>query len=535
MKARNAKQTGNGGQASKVSSISTARERRLNYGRLPKPSNGEVAYANAREELAGLTLGEKVAIVTESAAWQLVMVPKLNSLAEERSRRGGGHAYSTEELEAAHLYRLMAGCRTWTAAREKLAGDRSKRCRVALDLDRPRRRVGKNLSHRVSRDGVPSERTMGRHLQLWGYERHALAYRELFAAMVDSHFEEFPEEMAAEMRLVDWDGSAILCHRSSFERKRTLTDRRGRTREVSTPTLTGGGFRPRTQDNAGKDGHGFALHAGITSTGLPLVADITPINSAEGRTVSRLLRGDWQQRISRHVGLTDEEFSVMAFDAAYSGKDVRTAVHDAGYVPNCHPVSHADRERSKANARAHDKMKFAIEGKPGWRANGHREVFCRHGVQATKKLFRRKKGGLAVVGIEGDCKQGCGHVSITAGEWRTAQNPNRFVKLMPGEEDRADWKFGNPLTFNDPVSQTYGTARFGHNEGFHGALVTRFGLLRDKALYADGRQAERDFFAVFSIMHALAMEKRRREPGRASAAPPPAAIGGAPPPLAKAA
>ena len=134
MKARNAKQTGNGGQASKVSSISTARERRLNYGRLPKPSNGEVAYANAREELAGLTLGEKVAIVTESAAWQLVMVPKLNSLAEERSRRGGGHAYSTEELEAAHLYRLMAGCRTWTAAREKLAGDRSKRCRVALDL-----------------------------------------------------------------------------------------------------------------------------------------------------------------------------------------------------------------------------------------------------------------------------------------------------------------------------------------------------------------------------------------------------------------
>jgi transposase len=289
----------------------------------------------------------------------------------------------------------MAGCRTWAAAREKLAGDRAERCRLALDLDRPRRRVGKNTRYRVSRDGVPAERTMGRHLRLWGMDRHALAYRELFAAMADCHFEEFPDEMAAELRLVDWDGSAILCHRSSFERKRTLTDRRGRKREVSTPTLAGGGFRPRTQDNAGKDGHGFALHAGITSTGLPLVADITAINAPEGRQAARLLREDWQQRIAGRVGLTEEQFGVMAFDAAYSGADVRTAVHDSGYVPNCHPVSHADRERSKENARAHNKLKFAIEGKPGWGANGHREVFCRHGVQATKKLFRRKKGGVA--------------------------------------------------------------------------------------------------------------------------------------------
>lgn len=103
MKARNAKQTGNGEQASKVASLSTARERRLNYGRLPKLSTGEVPYANAREELADLGLGEKVAIVIESDACQLVMVPKLDALPHERSRRGGGHAYTPHELEAAHL------------------------------------------------------------------------------------------------------------------------------------------------------------------------------------------------------------------------------------------------------------------------------------------------------------------------------------------------------------------------------------------------------------------------------------------------
>ena len=53
---------------------------------------------------------------------------------------------------------------------------------------------------------------------------------------------------------------------------------------------------------------------------------------------------------------------------------------------------------------------------------------------------------------------------------------------------------GNPLTFHDPVSSTYGSARFGHNEGFHGQLVTRFGPLEGKAWYRDIREAERDFF-----------------------------------------
>jgi hypothetical protein len=97
----------------------------------------------------------------------------------------------------------------------------------------------------------------------------------------------------------------------------------------------------------------------------------------------------------------------------------------------------------------HDRMKSAIKGKPGWFANGHREVFCKHGNQATKENFRRKKNGEAVCGVEGNCGHGCGHISITAGEWRRTQNPKRFVKTMPGEEHHIDWRMGNPLTFND--------------------------------------------------------------------------------------
>jgi hypothetical protein len=486
------------------STLDAARKRRLNYGKLPRPGCGNVPYANRRDELGGLSLGEKVAIVTASATWERVMVPILDALEAERPKKGPRPAYTSHELERALLFQRMSGKHTYAESRTLLAGDRGGRCRRALDFERPRSRVGRNLRLVESLDGVPSEKTVWRHLRRFGLDRHAAAYKHLFEELVADHIQAFPEEMAQELRLMDFDGSAIPCHRSSFERKNNETG------EVKPPTLTGGGFRPRTEDNPGKDGHGFAFHGGITSTGLPILARLTAINTAEAATMAEMLREDWRRRVAPLVALTDDAFGVMAFDAAYSGPQVRTEVHAAGYVPNCHPVSHAVRDRSEENARRHDRMRYAIEGKPGWFSNGHREVFCKHGTQATKKNFRRKTNGAAVCGVEGVCDQGCGHIQITAGEWRRARNPSRFVRVMPGEEDRTDWRMGNPLTYHDPVSATYGSARFGHNEGFHGQMVTRFGLLKDKAWYRDRREAERDFFQVFCIMHSLAMEQRRR-------------------------
>ena len=84
----------------------------------------------------------------------------------------------------------------------------------------------------------------------------------------------------------------------------------------------------------------------------------------------------------------------------------------AGSTPNCHPEPpHAVRDRSKDNARRHDRMGLAIEGKPNWHANGHREVFCEHGIQATKKNFRRRVTGAAICGVDGDCPTS-GHIQI---------------------------------------------------------------------------------------------------------------------------
>jgi hypothetical protein len=68
---------------------------------------------------------------------------------------------------------------------------------------------------------------------------------------------------------------------------------------------------------------------------------------------------------------------------------------------------------------------------------------------------------------------------------------------------------GNPLTFNDPIAQEYGRRRFGHNEGFHGALQSRFGLIKDKRWFRRPDEARIATSMVFIAMHLLAMEQRR--------------------------
>lgn len=324
-----------------VSSLAAAREQRLSYGRLPKPGSGAVPYANCREELADDSLGEKVKLVTQTSAWQQTMVPALDALEAERPTKGPTPAYTSHQLELAVLFQRLAGKQTYAEARALLAGDRGTRDRRALGFDCARPRVGRNLRVVASLDGVPSEKTIWRHLKRFGVARHKTAYEQLFAALLAEHFHEFPE-MAEEARIVDFDGSAIRSHYSSFERANKETG------EVKPPTLSGGGFFPRTDSNAGKDGHGFLLSAGLTSTGLPLVARIEKLNESEGGIVAAMLREEWKQHVAPHIELIEEKFGVMAFDAAYSGTQVRTAVHEAGYVPNCHPVSHARRCRARA-------------------------------------------------------------------------------------------------------------------------------------------------------------------------------------------
>jgi hypothetical protein len=77
--------------------------------------------------------------------------------------------------------------------------------------------------------------------------------------------------------------------------------------------------------------------------------------------------------------------------------------------------------------------------------------------------------------VEGQCKN-CKSITITSGEWYLAQNPSMFRRVIPGAGHEPDYLFGNPLTYHDVVGREYGHDRFGHNEGFHSMLGSRFGL-----------------------------------------------------------
>ena len=96
-----------------------------------------------------------------------------------------------------------------------------------------------------------------------------------------------------------------------------------------------------------------------------------------------------------------------------------------------------------------------------WHVNGHWELRCACGQAKTMRRATKRPDGEAVARLEGWCPN-CGHVSLTAGEWRIANKPHRGLrairKALDGEGD-GRWAIGNPLTFNDPLSARYGSAR----------------------------------------------------------------------------
>jgi hypothetical protein len=91
------------------------------------------------------------------------------------------------------------------------------------------------------------------------------------------------------------------------------------------------------------------------------------------------------------------------------------------------------------------------------------------------------------------------------------------VPVQPGEEDRADWTFGDRLTYNDKLSRAYGDKRFGHHEGLHGALESRFGLIKHKRWFRRRDTALLEVLIVFCIIHTLSIEQRRIHAGTAGA------------------
>jgi hypothetical protein len=496
--------------------VAKAVRRRVRYGGLPKPPDRmEVPYARSRDWLKGLSGGEMVKIVMATDAFQDRLGPRLDALDAERGRQGKRRGmqplYNSWELESILVFQKVEGLRSVKEARDRIAGDRGAEDRRDLGFDRPRETNPSRLRKR--RVGVPSESTLSRHLARIGEIERRDAWDEAFRQIVPDHLDEF-DEFREEARLTALDGTTVLTHHKvpRIDRK---TKRVVNADQVTCPE---GGYVGKN-DSGDHKGEGFNKVIMASLSGMPLAAEAAALNVSEKEIGLRVVE-DYGRNVRPH--LDPDKLNVMVADNGFNSPNIRRAARGAGLIEQIHHASHGRRYHPGNNAETRDGKRWSIDGYPNWFSNGHREIFCRCGGFSRSKENFVGRDGVPVNRILGSCDN-CGHISITSGHWRTVQNKGKvgqtgWVRVLPGEEGEADLSFGNSLTYHDPVAEIYGNKRFAHNEGFNSTLSDRFRFNRHKRWFRRKAQVETDACMIFVIMHALAMEQRRR--ARAAAQPP---------------
>lgn len=487
---------------------------RLRYsGDLPPVGSGEQPFAKCRAELHGFTEGEITRLIVQSNAWREVMKPILDELDRERFRPGKEQPlYTSEELESVLLFQRVAGEPTCAGARRLLAGDDSEARRV-LGFAHPR--MAKRRPRRVLRlrDGVPSEATLARHRARFGRERRLKAWQALERRFLEEHLA--TPELAEEARVLYCDGTVIQTH---F----TAPKYDPKTKKLINPELVtapDAGYRGKSAGE-GRSGSGWNLIAVVTRTGVPVVpSSIIKIHEDECGAAEKLLEQDFQQITAPIIG--SERLCVLNADMAFADQPLREAARRVGIIENIHGASHAKKDTSVRRARELNAFEHAIKGYPKWRANGHREIRCVCGeCRTSRRIFVRN--GKTVARLEGFCAK-CGSITITSGEW-VVKKPGKaggryyFARRDPRQDEQPDYSFGNPLTFNDPVAASYGIKRWSRGEGFNGTVSTRFGL-NEKRWLRWQAEVETDAAIIFSIIHAVSLEQRRRVRAAAQAPP----------------
>jgi hypothetical protein len=477
-------------------------------GNLPKPGSGDVPWAMKRPELAPLSAAEHARIFQRTRAWQELMVPECEALDKERSARGLKFLYKSEELELILVFGRACGHVKYEETRKDLGGD-DPRPREILGLSEPRNANKRPQTARRMRlrDGVPSLTTLWRHKRRFGVARRRAIWMAVERELRLEHLA--TAGLQDEALVLNLDGSPLLTHYTAPMKSRkfegALNDPDGpygRSRKITCPD---GGY---VSDSAprGKSGHGWNLVTISTTTGVPLAWALPPLNASEKTTALDIVTSDFARDVAPYL---QGKIKVLTADGAFHQPELRAQLRKLGIVENIHLVSHANKKKSIDRAAKFDRKRYPIEGYPHWVANGHREIFCACGKGVAKRI-NVDKDGEARVGVVGQCKNGCGSISIASGDWRFAED-DRFVRCNPNDPvNERDWAFGNPLTYNDLNAAEYGRKRFGRNEGLHGTLTTRFKLLYHKRWIRRAAQAETETAMTFAIMHALALEQRRR-------------------------
>lgn len=527
---------------------------RVRFGKLPKPLPGGVPYAKSRPELKDFDEARITAAIVNSQAWADVMTPVLAQMDAERTHAGKvAPLYTTHELESVLVYQRVCGLRSYKEARDRLTSDRGAEARRLLNFARPRNQKFRKLM--TLRDGVPSEATVSRHRLRFAPDAHypSLAARqqasfkaraELWARLeqrlLDEHLAD--EAFRDEARLIHMDGSALITHFTPPNSKDGSEDYSWndmQNRNVTAPTA---GYMSKRSTKT-RVGPGWNLLTLTTQTGVPLAWRLTPIHWSEKPHARELIANELKSVVGRLDGYS-EDIRVLTADAGFSAPHVRAALHDVGVLENIHHVSHAKSERTQSNAAKKRQRRYAIEREPGvfydnWYADGHRQLHCRCGTGVVAKRVTRGKSSrgnpakpdkLARLHsrVEGQCDN-CGPISIDAGRWHIKRTTRTDI---PKEQrawfakneasvpmNRIDYLFGNPLTYDDPISKQYGTGRWSYNEGFYGQLVSRFNLLKGKRWIRFAEQVELETSMTFAIMHAVTLEQRARVKGQTWARP----------------
>lgn len=444
------------------------------------------------------------------------MVPELDQWAAERELRSNGQRktmaprYSPHEMEAAELFRRVAGVTSYKASRDLLAGDRHRGDRVLLGFDVPRQAPTRGNPLNFRTPDVPSEAAMSKYRCDIGDARRAdlrgrflTRLREVWTA------EAGPDgRIGASRRLQHADRRRVSEDGPQDRGDRQPRSHHGAGRWLSAPLQQRHQGRPRLQQRR--------------LLGRPRRA-AGPSRRADARLRKRNrvhVLGDF----CRHLGPLREELEVgvASADAAFATGPVRQAIRRAGFVDNLHEVSHGDKTESYTRAETYDRARCPIQGYPNWHVNGHRELSCACGQDTQERDAWRDPDGTARVRVKGRCPS-CGSITLLSGRWRRAKNPARFVPMLPADPREAvDLPSGNPLTYRDRMAARYGKKRWVRGEGAHGVLKSHY-RLNTRRRYRSRSAVELETNMVFAVIVSLAIQQREHERAASQPAPLPVA------------
>jgi hypothetical protein len=479
--------------------------RRLRYGQLPVPAERADLYWGVNQpELRDLTDAQLTALLIATPEFQALLEPKLTEIDARNQTVGSGKSmgrpnrWSALQVESFLLYRRIAGLETIKRTCERLHWDSE--ARHLLDLG----------------ERLPSRATISRYVnQHFDASERVSLYREL-----DRRLRQRVVQLPGfdiEARIIGLDGSK---HGTRYTPPIPERGKNGKlTKKLLNGHLKPGAPGSITAPDAGyvggnhpKSGRGWQLMGLFTEHGTLIAWDISPLNEGERVAAERVL-SQYEREILPHRG--PQTLSICTADGGFSSPVLRSRLQDLRVVPNIHRASHGRTPKTQRNVAKLDAdwQRFEHPDKKhyaNWQANGHMELRCACRAGVLKRVFEVSKAGYLSIAVKGQCGK-CGNVTITAGKWRRAQNPTRYVRAFA--QHHGEPALGNGLTYKDRLSRKYGKGRFGWGESVHATLERRFGLLQDKSGMRSKVQVETEFAIAASAISVLLLERHARQGG----------------------